>query len=107
MPPAIATIIFMIGILGLFYLDRDETARMFRGLWVPAVWLFLISSRGASIWFQVPPDLRLGTRPEDYLEGSPTDRAVYLFLLLAALAVLVARRERLRPRCRLRRGADA
>jgi O-antigen ligase len=100
MPPTIATIIFIIGILGLFYLDRDESARMSRGLWVPAAWLFLMSSRAASIWFEVPPNLRSGARPEDYIEGSPIDRAVFAFLLLAALAVLVARRERVWPMVR-------
>jgi O-antigen ligase len=100
MPPTIATIIFTIGILGLFYLDRDETARMSRALWVPTVWLLLMSSRAPSIWFHVPPDLRLGSRPEDYIEGSPLDRAVFTFLLLAALAVLVPRRERVWPMLR-------
>jgi O-antigen ligase len=94
MPPPIAAVLFTIGILGLLYLDRDQTARMSRALWIPAVWLFLMSSRAVSFWIMMPPDLRLGSRPEDLMEGSPTDRAVYTFLLLAGLAVLVARRER-------------
>jgi hypothetical protein len=33
MPPALATVIFIVGILGLFYLDRDEDLRMSKALW--------------------------------------------------------------------------
>jgi O-antigen ligase len=94
MLPIIASIIFVTGILGLLYLDREETAQMSKALWIPAVWLFLMSSRAVSFWITLPPDLRLGSRPEDYMEGSPIDRAVYMFLLLAGLAVLVARSAR-------------
>ena len=55
MPQAVATIIYAIGILGLFYLDRDRSPRMSKALWIPAVWLFLISSRGVSLWLGIAP----------------------------------------------------
>src|SRR5882672_10770903 len=90
MPPAIASIIFTIGILGLFYLDRHEDSRVSKALWIPAVWLFLISSRPASLWLGMEPNFK-GVATAAYLEGSPIDRNVFIFLLLAALAVLVAR----------------
>jgi exopolysaccharide production protein ExoQ len=91
MPPVIASIIFAIGILGLFWLDRDKTVRMSKALWIPAVWLFLISSRPASLWLGMSPNLKGVDATEAYVEGSPFDRNVFIFLLLAALAVLVAR----------------
>jgi O-antigen ligase len=97
MPPAIATVIFSVGILGLFYLDRDEGSRMSKALWIPAVWLFLISSRAVSLWLGVAPNLNSVDATEAYVEGSPIDRAVFTFLLLAALAVLVARMDRAGP----------
>jgi exopolysaccharide production protein ExoQ len=91
MPPAIASIIFTIGILGLFYLDRDKSRRMSKALWIPAVWLFLISSRPASLWLGMSPDSNGVDATAAYVEGSPIDRNVFIFLLFAALAVLVAR----------------
>jgi O-antigen ligase len=97
MAPVAATIIFAIGILGLFYLDREKKARTFGALWLPAVWLFLISSRPVSLWLN--PTLRVDLRDVDatqaYVEGNPLDRNVFTFLLLAALAVLLVRSGRI------------
>jgi exopolysaccharide production protein ExoQ len=100
MPPAIASIIFTIGIFGLFYFDRDKTVRMSKALWIPAVWLFLISSRPASLWLGMSPNLKGVDATAAYVEGSPIDRNVFIFLLLAALAVLVARSGRVGPMLR-------
>lgn len=97
MPPIIASIIFTIGICGLFYLDRNEDSRVSKALWIPAVWLFLISSRPASLWLGMAPNLKGADATEAYVEGSPLDRNVFLFLLLAALAVLVARSVKVGP----------
>src|SRR6266404_3743951 len=97
MPPTIASIIFTIGILGLFYLDRHEDSRVSKALWIPAVWLFLISSRPVSLWLGIAPNLKGVDATEAYVEGSPIDRNVFIFLLLAALVVLVARSGRAGP----------
>src|SRR5271157_3250580 len=94
MPPTVASIIFAIGILGLFYLDRDEDSRMSKALWIPAVWLFLVSSRGVSLWLGMAPRL---DSPDVYQEGSPLDRAVFGVLLILALAVVISRMERVGP----------
>jgi hypothetical protein len=91
MPPTIASIIFTIGILGLFYLDRDGGPRMSKALSIPTVWLFLISSRPVSLWLGMSPNFSSVDATEIYVEGSPIDRAVFAFLLLAAVAVLVSR----------------
>lgn len=97
MPPTIASIIFAIGILGLFYLDRYKDSRMSKALWIPAIWLFLISSRPVSFWFGVAPDFGGLNATEAYIEGSPLDRNVFMLLLFAALAVLAARKDRVGP----------
>ena len=97
MPPAIASIIFTIGILGLFYLDRHEDSRVSKALWIPAVWLFLCSSRPPSLWFGVRQSL---DSSDIYTEGSPFDRNIFIILLLAALAVLLARSARVGPMLR-------
>jgi O-antigen ligase len=97
MPPAIASIIFTIGILGLFYLDRHEDSRVSKALWIPAVWLFLCSSRAPSLWFGVRQSL---DSSDILVEGSPFDRNIFTILMLAALAVLVARSGRVGPMLR-------
>lgn len=91
MPPRVASIIVTLGILGLLYLDRQKDSQLSKALWIPTVWLFLISSRAASLWLGMDQNL---DSTEAYVEGSPIDRAVFTILLLAALVVLVARMDR-------------
>ncbi len=93
MPRAVATVIYVGGILLLFYLDRDEDSRMSKALWIPAVWLFLNSSRGVSLWLGITQ----GHSQEAYVEGSPIDRAVFTILVIAALAVILSRIDRVGP----------
>ncbi|MFZ1135706.1 MAG: O-antigen ligase family protein [Candidatus Korobacteraceae bacterium] len=93
MPQAVATVIYVVGILGLFYLDRDEDSRMSKALWIPAVWLFLTSSRGVSLWL----GMAQVRSQEAYVEGSPIDMAVFATLLIAALAVVISRGDRVGP----------
>ena len=89
MPPLIATAILAAGVIGLFVLDRDETPRATKALWIPLIWLVIVGSRPVSAW------LRLG-QPMDstdfYMgEGSPLDRDVFMALLAAGTVVLIAR----------------
>src|ERR1044072_216183 len=92
MPPALASVIYTIGILGLFYLDRHRTSRASGALWIPGVWLFLISSRPLSFWLGMTPNVSAVDATQAYVDGSPIDRNAFFFLLFAALAVLVKRR---------------
>jgi exopolysaccharide production protein ExoQ len=82
------TIVFIIGILVLFALDRDKEARTSKALWIPVVWLFLAGSRPVSFWLHMR---MIGTSADDLLEGSPLDRAVITVLIVVALIVLFAR----------------
>jgi exopolysaccharide production protein ExoQ len=97
MPPIIATVIYAIGILGLFYLDRNDGPPMSTALWIPAVWLFLTSSRGVSLWLGMAPNF---DSPDAYLEGSPIDRSVFTALLILALVVVVSRMQLVGPMLR-------
>jgi len=97
MPPIIASIVSLVVILSLFYFDRRENSRLSKSLWIPAVWLFLISSRPVSLWLGMDQSLDSVDATQAYVEGSPIDRAVFALLLLSALAVLVARMDRVGP----------
>jgi len=88
MTPAIATAVFVIVILGLFMLDRDPEVRTSPGLWIPIFWLFISSSRAVSMWVGETPTVSL---TDEYIDGSPFDRAVYLTLLIIGLIVLLRR----------------
>jgi exopolysaccharide production protein ExoQ len=89
MPPGLAALLFAIGIAGLFFLDRGEKYRVSKALWIPTAWLFLISSRSISQW------LGLSAASLDkatlYAEGNPVDRAVFLFIEILALVVVLNR----------------
>lgn len=97
MPPHVASIVFWAGIGGLFYLDRSKAARRFGALWIPAAWLFVASSRSASLWLDLRPVTKGVNAAAIYEEGSPVDRSFYLILLVLALAVLSLRSAKVGP----------
>lgn len=85
MNPTIATCIFGVGVLGLFWLNKEKESRPSGGLWLAVVWLFFCSSRSVEQW--------LGYQGADSpMEGSPLDRAVYFVLILIGLAILLRRK---------------
>ena len=94
MPRAVATVVYAVGILGLFYLDRHEDSWMSKALWIPAVWLFLTSSRGVTLWLGIAPPRGSA---DVYVEGSPIDMAILTVLVIAALAVVIRRMDRVGP----------
>jgi exopolysaccharide production protein ExoQ len=84
----IATALFALGMIATFVLDRDPKARTSSALWLPIAWLLIAGSRPVSVWLQIGPE----SSPEQYLEGSPIDRAIYVALLAAGIIVLLGRR---------------
>jgi exopolysaccharide production protein ExoQ len=86
-PPALATLVFATGILVMFRLDRDPSARVSRALWIPTVWMLIAGSRMISEW-QVGAEI---DSPDQYFEGSAVDRLVLTGLLTGGLAVLLSR----------------
>jgi len=100
MPPLIAILIFVVGIVGLFAVDREKGTHVSKAVWIPVGWLFINSSRPVSLWLGV---FGLGNGLSDidqkqvYLEGSPIDRAVYVFLLIAGLIILGGRSQQIKP----------
>src|SRR5262245_26325121 len=90
MSPEIATVGFVAGILGLFWLDRNQEAKTSRALWIPVVWLSIACSRDVSVWLQMSSPLDTASQ---MLEGNPIDRLVHTCLLAIGLIVLVRRRQ--------------
>jgi exopolysaccharide production protein ExoQ len=94
MNPDLALLLFSCGVAGLFYLDRGDAKGVTRALWLPTLWLMIIGSRPVSIWLGLAPP---NPTPQQLMEGSPVDAAVFGVLLVAALTVLWRRREQVKP----------
>jgi O-antigen ligase len=94
MPPLLASLLFVIGIAGLFMLDRDPDARTSRALFVPLASVWLAGSRSAAEWLAISglgppidPDANL------YMDGSEVDRNVLGALMAISLVVLLRRQQ--------------
>jgi exopolysaccharide production protein ExoQ len=87
MSPRMAAVVCVFGMLAVFLLDRDRKTRTSWTLWLPTAWLLICGSRPVSSWLQKTP---VGS-PEQLLEGSPIDRAVYTLLMAAGIIVLLGR----------------
>jgi O-antigen ligase len=92
MPASVAVFAFAAGIAGLFWLDRDRGTRTSPALWIPVVWLLIAASRMVSQWLNIG-QVEFDTA-EQYLDGSPLDRGIFLALIAGAAAVLAARGRR-------------
>jgi exopolysaccharide production protein ExoQ len=88
MSPTLALWIFIVGAAGLFYLDRDESVRASKALWVPIIWLSIAGSRSPFAWFGMgaPPEI-----PGQLPESSAPDQLFAATLMLLGLVVLIRR----------------
>ena len=88
MTPAVAAVVCTIGILGLFWLDREPKGRTSAALWIPLIWLSFACTRSISEWMQVGgPDWRA----DQVAEGSPLDRLLFTFLIVLGLGIIIKR----------------
>jgi len=90
MPPQVATLLFAVGIAGLFWLDRDESVRPSKALWLPIIWLSISGSRSVSAW--------LGMSMAKEIPGQPPPTSLLDQLVAASLiflgAIVLSRRGR-------------
>lgn len=96
MNPSIATLVYVVGIACLFYLDRDKSVRTSRALWLPVIWVWIIGSRPVSFW--IGGDLPGNDAAIQALElnGSAPDRIVFQILVVAGMIVIAHRAMRAR-----------
>ncbi|MFO1478372.1 MAG: O-antigen ligase family protein [Verrucomicrobiota bacterium] len=98
MPPQVAFALLAALITWLIVRDERTQEGVSRAIWIPSLWLFILGSRPLSTWplaasfgisaFQVQS-------ADDYLEGSPFDRMVFLGLIVLGVWVLRKRRVRI------------
>jgi exopolysaccharide production protein ExoQ len=85
MDSSIALVGFIIGIVGFFFLDRDNSVRSSKALWLPVIWMWINGSRPISVWLRLSP---LTESPIDPAAGSLLDQLVALILMVFAIIVL-------------------
>jgi len=93
MPPKVALLSCIVFIIVLYIRDIKQKPRISGGLWVPMIWIMIIASRPVSLWLNLGVPV-VSDGQEQYLEGSPIDRNVYLALIVAGLFVLFRRRRK-------------
>lgn len=88
MSQQLATDLFILGIVGLFWLNRDGSERPSKALWLPVLWVGIAGSRPPSFWLGMSPPVEIaGQLPE----GSPVDEVVAATLILVGTIVLIRR----------------
>jgi exopolysaccharide production protein ExoQ len=90
---AIATILTLALIAGLFYLNREKGEYTSKALWIPVFWLLIVSSRPVTGWLNINREITLEDR---FTEASPVDAAYYGLLVVASLLILNRRWVRVR-----------
>jgi len=88
MPRQLALLICIFFVLWLFARDRKWRPMTSWALWIPLLWIAIVGSRPASLWFGGGIETE---NPAAYLEGSPLDRYVFLVLFVIGLVVLCRR----------------
>jgi len=88
-PPQIATVLFAVGIAGLFWLDRDGSVRVSKPLWLPVIWLSTNGSRSVSAWLGMGAPMEIPGQPP---ATSLLDQLFAGTLMLSGVIVLIRRR---------------
>jgi exopolysaccharide production protein ExoQ len=88
MGSSLASFICAVGISGLFYLDRDNSARTSKFLWLPVIWLWINASRPISNWLGVPYE-----SAGQASAGNLIDQLVAGLLILGGIIAIVQRRK--------------
>ena len=91
---SVATLVCLLFIAYLFWIDVRRPDSPSKALWVPLAWMFLCGSRYVSSWLD-PPAVAASPKfasPSDYAEGSPLDAAVFFALIVAGIVILARRK---------------
>lgn len=82
-----ALLLCTVFVLFLLWLDYKQSGGTTFFLWIPTVWMLVVSSKPLGVWFAGGS----GTEEADMLAGSPLDRIFLLIILATGLIVLFRR----------------
>jgi len=89
MPPILASFLTIGFISWLFWRDFSEKPNVTGALWIPILWMFIITTRPVSKWLDIVGVPGFGGASLE--EGSPLDVVVFLGLIVAGVHVLAQR----------------
>jgi O-antigen ligase len=88
MPPFIALIVWLVGLLGLVFFDPAHEEKPSLALWVPLLWLFIQASRLPAQWLGAEAT---AVQSAAFEEGNPIDRIFFFGMIFISLAILSSR----------------
>lgn len=88
MSPSLALLVFIVGMAALFWLDRDESVRTSKALWLAVPWMWINASRSISAWL-AGSSVNLDTLANS--NDSIWDQLAAAILITCGLIVLVRR----------------
>src|SRR5262245_58462865 len=91
MSPPLATALYLLLILGLIVFDRKAQKSPSAAVWIPFLWLLILGSRSVTEWIALGTPVQQ-SEADVLAEGSPTDRMVFLLLILVGTVILARRR---------------
>lgn len=75
-------------VLFLFMVDRGKKGGGSLSKWLVVAYVSIIASRAVSLWFDLGVSV---VSPDDYLEGSPVDRNIFIGFLVVGILLLLKR----------------
>jgi exopolysaccharide production protein ExoQ len=87
MPSTLALLLWLILLLALLRFDPSSDSETPVALWVPLTWMFINGSRLPSQWLGIGVE----SQADAFEQGNPLDRAIYFFLILLAVGILMSR----------------
>lgn len=90
MSSTLAFLLCILFILCLFTIDFKRKPNISPAMWLPLFWMILSGSRSLSQWLN--PGAPLEQSPEQYLDGNPFDRNVYIVLIVTGVLILLKRK---------------
>jgi exopolysaccharide production protein ExoQ len=86
MNPELALLLCVVGIAGLFYLDRDPSTHASKFLWLPVIWMWIHGSRPISVWLGM-------SQVQEAVNGNPIDELFVGALMLIGIFAIFRRRK--------------
>lgn len=94
----IATLVYGVGIIGLFLLNRAPKSKTSSALYLPLLWLLIAGSRNFGEWLYLGAPVDAAALPSDagdaYLEGNPIDRNLLAGMVALGVIILIRRSPR-------------
>ena len=88
MPPTLALLLWLVLLLAVLRLDPAKDPGTSWALWLPAIWMFFVSTRLPSQWLGGQGGILAA---QAFEEGNPLDRTIFSLLILLAVVILVTR----------------